>query len=78
MAAEKWIVTLSGDRPVADVRRELEKAGLEVDEAMEEIGVISGRCPAASAKRLRSVKGVVDVSPDHPIDIGPPGSPDTW
>lgn len=78
MAAKKWIVTLSGERPVAEVRKELEKGGLKVDQAMEEIGVISGSCPAESAAGLRTVKGVADVSPDHAIDIGPPGSPDTW
>lgn len=78
MAGEKWIVTLKGDRPIGDVRRELEKAGLKVEEAMEEIGVISGSCAADSAARLRKIKGVADVSRDHSIDIGPPGSSDTW
>ena len=27
-----------------------------------------------SVERLRKIKGVADVSPDHSIDIGPPGA----
>ena len=79
MAEQKqWVVTLSNERPVGEVRRALEDAGFEVDQVMDEIGVVTGRCDASAAGKLRGVPGVADVSGEQPIDIGPPGSPDTW
>lgn len=74
----KWIVTLSGERPLADLKPELKAAGAKVGEAMDEIGVVSVECAEGAARKLRGIKGVSDVSPDHPIDIGPRGSADTW
>ncbi len=67
-----WIITASGDRPVADVAADLRKAGLVVSGLMAEIGVITGQCSKAQAAALRKVAGVADVAPDAPVDIGPP------
>lgn len=79
MAEQKtWVVTLSKDRPSGEVRQALEAAGFEVDQMMDEIGVITGRSDEESAGKLRDLPGVADVSADHPVDIGPPGSPHTW
>ena len=68
-----WIITASGERPVADVVADLRKGGLVVGNLMAEIGVVTGQCTAAQAKALRKVAGVADVAPDAPVDIGPPG-----
>ncbi len=68
-----WIITASGDRPVAAIATDLRKAGLVVSSVMAEIGVITGQCTKAQAAALRKVAGVADVSPDAPVDIGPPG-----
>ena len=68
-----WIITATGDRPVAEVVTDLRKAGLVVGNLLAEIGVVTGRCTPAQAAALRKVAGVADVSPDAPIDIGPPG-----
>ena len=76
--AAQWIVTISGDCAVADVALALKKAGFAVGEVMAEIGVISGRCAEAKLATLRKLPGVADIAPDGPVDIGPPGSPDTW
>jgi hypothetical protein len=73
-----WIVTTSADRSLADVRRDLEAAGFSVHQVNDEIGSISGAASDDTAHKLRSIAGVVDVSPDSPIDIGPPDSPNTW
>jgi hypothetical protein len=73
-----WIVTLSGARKPAEVRRDLAAAGFEVSEVMEAIGVITGKADEAAAARARAVSGVADVSPDTSVDIGPPGSDRTW
>jgi hypothetical protein len=43
-----------------------------------EIGSIVGNAHEDAVEKVRSIRGVVDVSPDMPVDVGPPGSPDTW
>lgn len=67
-----WIITASGERPVAELCADLRQAGLVITELMAEIGVITGHCTAAQADALRQVPGVADVAPDAPVDIGPP------
>ncbi len=73
-----YIVTTSGDRPLGDVAKSLKERGFEVGEVLDEIGCIVGSADADVAEELRKVPGVTDVSPDRPIDIGPPDSPVTW
>jgi hypothetical protein len=73
-----WVVTLSGRRSLAAVRKDLEAAGFSIDEVMEAIGVVTGNCDERTASKLRKIDGVDDVSPDQRIDIGPPGGPDSW
>ncbi len=68
------IVTLSGERNVRDVARDLRAAGLEVDHVLEETGIVTGKADAGSHAKLREIQGVADVSADHPINIGPPDS----
>lgn len=75
---ENWVVTLSSDRPLADLREDLKTAGFKVDQELAELGVVTGRCDSATAERVRGLRGVADVSGDRPIDIGPPGSEDVW
>jgi hypothetical protein len=79
MAEHKtWIVTTSDERPIKEIRKDLEDAGLSIGHVLEEVGSITGAASDAAVEKLRAVKGVVDVSPDTPVDIGPPGSPETW
>lgn len=83
MAADKrqgknWIITTSAERSLKDIAKDLEKAGFSVGNVNDEIQSITGTAGDESVERLRKVSGVVDVSPDHPISIGPPGSSDTW
>jgi hypothetical protein len=68
------IVTLSGDRPIHEVADDLKAAGLSVDQVLTSTGTVTGSAPPEAVGRLRNVRGVADVSPDHPVDIGPPGS----
>lgn len=73
-----WIVTTSGDRPVTEVASDLTKTGFAVDQVLDEIGCITGRAEENVVDRLRNVRGVTDISPDGPVDIGPPDAPETW
>ncbi len=69
-----WIITTDGDRPVADIARDLERAGLAVTLVLDEIGCILGSADDGCLQALTAVRGVIDVAPDIGIDIGPPGS----
>ncbi len=73
-----WVVTASGDLPVLDVARTLRAHGFQVAQVLDAIGVITGRCSAATARTLRTLEGVSDVAPDAGVDIGPPDQPMTW
>jgi len=42
------------------------------------VGSITGAAREDVIGKVRAIAGVVDVSPDAPIDIGPPDSPVTW
>jgi hypothetical protein len=67
-----WIITTDGDRPAADIARDLEAAGMACDQVLAEIGCILGSAEDSCFDALRAVRGVVDVAPDIGIDIGPP------
>jgi hypothetical protein len=73
-----WIVTTSPDRPIQEIAKDLRDAGFTIGAVNDEIQSITGSAGEDTAGKARSVKGVVDVVPDEPIDIGPPGSPDSW
>lgn len=74
----RWVVTTSADSTFAEVVSVLSDGGLQVDQRLDDIGVVLGRCDAATAERLRGLSCVADVSPETPVDIGPPGGGDTW
>jgi len=76
--SKNWIVTTSPDRPIKTIAKDLEKAGFSIGHVNGEIQSISGAAGDHIVKKLRSISGVVDVSADEPIDIGPPDSSDTW
>ena len=73
-----WVVMTSGDRPLADVAKDLKKKGFTVDNVLDEMGMITGKGGDDVAEKLRKVKGVTDVSSNVGADVGPPNSSDTW
>jgi hypothetical protein len=75
---KRWIVTLSGQRPLGEVRTALESAGFEIENVLDIVGVITGTWAGASVSPLAEIEGVADVSPDSDVDIGPPDAPSTW
>jgi len=79
MAEQKgWIVTISPDRAIEDIASDLRSAGFSVSRVLEAVGCITGTAAEETVPRLRAIPGVVHVSPDRPIAIGPPDSGDTW
>jgi hypothetical protein len=77
MATDKrtFIVTVSGKRPIGEVKKDLAASGLDVEQVLEGIGSITGRAHPGSLRKLQSVTGVTDVSEDHSVNIGPPDAP---
>lgn len=67
-----WIVTTSDERPIADIAIDLNQAGFKTAHVLKEIGIISGNAAPGIVAKLRAIPGVIDISPDTAIDIGPP------
>jgi uncharacterized protein YaaQ len=72
------IITLSEDQSLEDVQEKIKEKGFTVDQVLDQIGCITGSASDEVAAQVRKLPGVEDVSPDFPIDIGPPDAPVTW
>lgn len=68
------VVTVSGDRSIHEIAKDLKESGFDVDQVLEFAGSVTGSAHPGSAKKLRAIRGVTDVTEDHPVDIGPPGA----
>ena len=78
MAGQKrWVVSLSGHRPLAEIRADLEKAGFKTEQALDAISVIIGIANQDIVDKLRHIEGVENVEEEQEIDIGPPDGP-SW
>jgi len=70
MAAEEkeWVVSTSESRPLAEIEKDLAKAGASVVQGKRfaEIGVVYVKHDERSVDKLRAIPGVVDVSPEGP------------
>ena len=66
---------MSRDRPIGAILSDLAKAGLVVDQILEEVGCITGSAEDHVVEKLRQVKGVTDVSEDLKFQLPPPDSP---
>lgn len=66
------VVTVSGERPIQEVARDLRAQGFKVGHVLDAIGSVTGSAHSKTKSKLKSIRGVADVSDDHPIDIGPP------
>lgn len=73
-----WIVTISSEQPIEEIATRLSAEGLTIRDVLEEIGCITGSADDATVERLKHLQGVVDIAPDIQIDMGPPGSGETW
>ena len=75
---KKWIVTMTGDRSLGDVKKKLTETGFSVEQVLDQIGSITGSASDEVAERLREIPGVADVSPDTDIQLPPSDEEETW
>jgi predicted transcriptional regulator len=73
--SQSVVVTVSSDRHIHEVARDLKASGLESAQVLDAINIVTGSVAPKSIEKLRKVRGVQDVSEDHPVSIGPPGAP---
>lgn len=78
-ANERWVVTTdSANRSLKEIANDLSEAGFDISQTLDEVGVVIGTGDDNLVQRWRSIDGVVDASPESPVDVGPPDSPETW
>ena len=77
MSAEKVNVTIADEDPerFSEVVRRLEEAGLQVEQSLPEIGIVSGSIDAAKRGDLDHVQGVAGVEAERTFQLPPPDSP---
>lgn len=75
---KRWVVTIDPGQSPADIGDRLRAEGFSVDQMLSEIGIVIGDADDAAAERVRLLDAVKDVSPEHAIDIGGPGTDPTW
>ena len=66
-------VTVTG-RGVRDALGDLRDAGLEVDETLDGLGIVTGRAAPDAVTRIRDLPGVT-VEPEIDVHLSPPDAP---
>ncbi|GAA2038480.1 hypothetical protein GCM10009819_24130 [Agromyces tropicus] len=61
-------------RGVDDAVAELEDAGLEVEQVLDALGIVTGRAAPEAVERMRGVRGVT-VEPESEVRLPPPDAP---
>ncbi|MES2739405.1 MAG: hypothetical protein V4754_00420 [Pseudomonadota bacterium] len=64
-----WIVTISPDRAIADVAMDLARAGLMVDQVLEQMACITGRATPEVAAAFSAIRGVAAVAAAQGVDL---------
>lgn len=66
-------VTVQG-RGLDEALTDLEDAGLEVEESLTDLGIVTGRATPEVVERLRDLDGVT-VEPEADVQLPPPDAP---
>lgn len=77
-SSKRWVVTTSNTNDLKKITKELAHSGFSIDQVLTEIGCVTGTASDEVAKKIRTIRGVTDVSPESNIDIGPPDADITW
>lgn len=75
---KQWVVVTTGEHPLEHVSKELEKKGFTIDSKLEAIGQIVGSGTEQMKEAALKLKGISSIEPSQDINIGPPGSDQTW
>ena len=68
-----WVITTSGQPPLAEVRRTVLQVGGALQSSLDELGVLLVQGSATQAAAWRKLAGVVAVEAEQAVDVGPPG-----
>jgi hypothetical protein len=76
MSTIKLLISVRDDyqNRLPEVAQKLQAAGMQVDQWLTELGVITGSISAESMSALSQIEGVADVEPDETYQLGPPES----
>jgi hypothetical protein len=67
-----WVVTVAPGAPLEQVKDGLSGAGFTVVQVLDAIGIVIAHGSEKQAEQARLVGGVIDVSLEVQVDIGPP------
>lgn len=72
----KVIVSVDADEPwvLSDIAAQLTEVGLEVDDVLEAISIITGTIDEEAVSSLETVPGVLDVETQRDYQLPPPPS----
>lgn len=76
--SRKSLTIAVSDRHMADileVAQHLQDAGLQVEQVMDDLGIITGACDDAQISAVKNVEGVDSVDEDMSFHLAPPDSP---
>lgn len=59
---------------ITDVIKHAKGAGLEVDQVLEQSGVVTGSMDHEKVESLRKIRGIASVEEDRKLQIAPPES----
>jgi hypothetical protein len=59
---------------IQDVARQLTSAGLQIDQILDGLGMITGEIEESRRSLAGQVPGVAAIETEGGVDIGPPGS----
>jgi hypothetical protein len=73
---ERIIVTIAGDQAagIDPVVQRLREAGMQVDQVLGAIGMVTGSAPASRWPQIEAVPGVVSVEREGSFRLPPPDS----
>jgi hypothetical protein len=59
---------------IPEVVKKLKSVGLNVEQSMQEVGIVTGSCDSAKVQALSQVEGVLNVEPSRDYQLAPPDS----
>ncbi|NET38507.1 MAG: ketohydroxyglutarate aldolase [Cyanothece sp. SIO1E1] len=76
MSKIKLLVSIDDEHleQILDVIQDLQAAGMQVDQIMDKLGIVTGSCDSTKVDALSQVAGVLEVEPEQGYQIAPPDS----